>query len=692
MKKYKLEYVIPIMLALVGAFILIWKVPRLSDPHILQLVSSGEATQGRYICFHDLDMDGISERLNIYYNNSGNLAISISDIRTDGTINQFNLPGELTELGSTLDLHDMDGNGILDIFVCTEKNDSLFLSIIDDLFGHPTRYTSYFLDRINLYNDNADYHFIPGGITDLNGDSHPEYIFAVNGGHSLQPRRVYAIDASGNRVIRSPLSGAALGSVGFFDLDRDGREEILLNTVAPENFKFPVPFSDSISWLMVLDDSMEFYHPPAPMGPPPSWTSVEPFVHDGSNYLLVFHRFQEPGGEYSSTLTIYDHRMRPLRQRYHRGYKKGTMNLWRYPGRVQLSDIRLIRDKQVFTLDFNLDFADSIENEIPFRHRGGYMFDLDRDGTMEHVFLDAFRLCVFRENLVQSAAMDLRWEEHTPRILVSMIEQEGVDPRLFVQVGTDQFTYGYGNNRWYRYRALVYPGLFLLLFGIFYLLVLLQDRLVARRYERDRLISRLQLQTIRNQLDPHFTFNALNAVGSLIYKNEKDAAYLYLKGLTDLLRMVSGNASNVTWNLSDELTFVQKYLDIEKLRFGEKFEFRLEVEDDQLNHHQIPKMSVLTFVENAIKHGLRHKEGEWILSISVILLDGGLRIRIKDNGIGRAAAIKYRDESTGLGMEMMTAYFRQFSDATGKQASFTITDLFEDDRKASGTVIEISIT
>lgn len=692
MKKYKLEYLIPAMLALAGTFLLIWKVPRLSEAHTLHLLESGEATQGRFISYHDLNMDGFSERLNIYYNNSGNLAVSVSDIRTDGTINQFNLPGELTELGSTLDIHDLDGDGIMDIVVCTEKNDSLFLSIIDDLYGRPTRYTTYFLDRINLYNDNADYHFIPGGMTDLTGDSRPEYVFAVNGGHSLQPRRVYAIDAAEKRVIRSPVSGAALNALDLFDLDRDGRDEVLLNTVPPENFKFPFPFSDSISWLMVLDDSLGFYHPPVPMDPPPSWVSLEPFVHEDENYLLAFHRFQEPGGEYSSTLTIYDDQLCPLKQQYYRGYKKGTMNLWRYPGRVQLEDIRLIRDNKIYTLDFDLEFADSVENEVPFRYRGGYTHDLDRDGEMEYIFLDAFRLCVFRENLRQSSTQDLRWDEHTPRILVSVIEMEEAYPLLFLQVGTEQFTYRYGKNQWYLYRALVYPGIFLVLFGLFFMLILQQDRMVSRRYERERLISRLQLQSIRNQLDPHFTYNALNAVGSLIYKGEKDSAYLYLKGLTDLLRMVSGDASKVTWNLSDELGFVQRYLDIEKLRFGEKFEFMLDVEDELLNNHQVPKMSILTFVENAIKHGLRHKEGTWMLGVSVTRTNLGLKIMIRDNGIGRAAAVKYRSESAGSGIEMMEAYFRQFSEVTGNQASFRVTDLFETDQKPSGTVVEISIT
>ena len=148
--------------------------------------------------YFDLNGDGQSELFSIYYNSSGNLAISIASL-AKATINQFNLPGTLTELGPLLDLHDINRDGVFDIFVCTEKNDSLFLHIIDDLYGHPTRIKSYYLDPINQYNDNEDYLFVKGHLSDLTGDDNPEYLFAINGGYALQPRRVYAIDYRNNR-------------------------------------------------------------------------------------------------------------------------------------------------------------------------------------------------------------------------------------------------------------------------------------------------------------------------------------------------------------------------------------------------------------------------------------------------------------------------------------------------------------
>ncbi len=204
------------------------------------------------------------------------------------------------------------------------------------------------------------------------------------------------------------------------------------------------------------------------------------------------------------------------------------------------------------------------------------------------------------------------------------------------------------------------------------------------------LISMLQLQSINNQLDPHFTYNALNAVGSLIYKGEKELAYQYLKGLTDLLRLVSGDTTDVTWSLDDEISFVRKFLEIEKLRFREQFVYAIVI-GEGLGELKVPKLSILTFVENALKHGLHHKKDERRLDISAENSSGGLKIGIADNGIGRAAAEKHKEETSGNGIEMMMRYFNQFNEATGRKARFEISDLFKNENEPAGTLVEIYI-
>jgi anti-sigma regulatory factor (Ser/Thr protein kinase) len=691
MKKGKIIYFVPAVLALLTTLILVFAIQDLRVPYRLQLLETDKGKADEYYAYCDLNGDGRSEWLVIYYNSAGNLAITIRDTRTKGVINQFNFPGELTELGPFFDLQDIDANGILDILVCTENHDSLFLSLVDDIYSHPTQVTTFFLDPINRYNDNGDYHFTPGGLSDLNGDGSPEYVCAINGGHSLQPRRVYSIQFRTGQVTRSPLSGAAVIGVHLVDLNLDGRDEILLNTSAPENFKFHIPYRDSVNWLMVLDHTLDFYAPPVALFKS-KVRALIPCRFEGRTYLMLLQILVDPPDTNNSQLILFNDHLQPVVSRYFREDNRKTMDLWYGSGIPELEEVRLVRNDYLYHLNMNLQVTDSSRNKVEHGYGVDQVIDLDRDGNMEYVYMGDEQVLVYRDGLEDPVKADLSWVDRAPRFLISSINRSGENPILFIQIGNTRARLLYEQNPWFQYRALVYPGIFILMFGLLLAVFFAMDRLVARRYEKDRLISQLQLQSIKNQLDPHFTYNALNAVGSLIYTEEKDLAYLYLKGLTDLLRMVSGDAGSITWTLSEELDFVQKYLDIEKLRFRDRFQFQITVFEEPLKEQEIPKMSILTFVENSIKHGLRHKKDQWRLTLRIVREGEGVKIGISDNGIGRAAAVKYREDSTGQGIEMMRQYFRQFSEATGKNARFTVTDLFGEDRKAAGTLVEIMIT
>lgn len=680
---------IPAVVALMVTIGMILFIPALSSRYMLEVIDTELAEPDYYKYYYDLNGDGTSEVIFIYLNSSGNLAVSVANSNLN-TFNQFNLPGQLTTLGEVLDLQDVNADGVQDLILCTVKRDSLYLTIIDDLYSHPTFARHFFIERVNQFNDNGDLLFSKGKLTDLNRDGSPEYVFGINGGHALQPRCIYAVDYRNDSVFRSPLSGAAVTGFDAWDLDKDGAEEILLSTVAPENFKTPFPYNDSVSWLMVLDESLQFYKPPLMLNVSPSWVNLVPFQQEGKNFIMSYHRYWGTK-HHSSVISIYDDSIRLLKSRYFHDPERTPVQVWREPGGGELGNIKVLMGNGIYTVDFDIHFVDSVINESPFGYATQHPLDLDQDGESEYVTFSWNRIVIFRKDLTESAGVDFYLNERNPKFLISAIEQGNAHPILNVQAGREISRMKYYRNPWFRYRKVVYPGLFMIIFGLLYLVSLLQGKLIRRRYDRDRLLNKLQLQAIKNQLDPHFTFNALNAVGSLIYKEEKDLAYQYLKGLTDLLRMVSGDASDVTWLLSDELEFVRKYLEIEKLRFREKFNYRIEVGEERFYGFQIPKMSILTFVENAIKHGLKHRQDDRHLEITVYREGNGLKISIKDNGIGRTAAAKYADESTGNGIELMRLYFKQFGEATRKKAFFTITDLFEYDLKAAGTLVEIFI-
>jgi signal transduction histidine kinase len=672
MKRSSLEYIIPAILALAITILLVFTIPVFESQYALNLEETRIEEPHKYRYYADLDQDGESEIITLRYNTSENLAVNIATL-ANATLNQFNLPGDLPMIGATLDLDDISGDGRDDILVCSQRNDSMYLNVIDDPFGRPTRVRSFFLDPLNTFNDYNDYLFVAGGTSDLNGDGYPEYILGINGGHALQPRRIYAIDYRNNRIIRSPLSGTTVNGFTLFDLDKDGRDEILLNTIAPENFKEHIPFRDSVVWFMVLDDNLGFYRPPVPREHQPAWIQNLPFTHEGRNYILSVHRYRK-GELYYLEVSVYDKNLELVKRRT---FPPGVrFDPWRFGEGLDLKTLRLVNPHRIYTIGFDLEFLDSLVLGAPFNHNIAHPVDVDGDGEREYVFAGNYNITVYRSDLSSPVVHEYIWQERDPRILISAINRAGDPPRLVVQVERTKMFFRYTENSLYRLRFILYVISFLLWFGLFFLLGYLQNRLVERRYQKNRLINQLQIQTIRNQLDPHFIYNALNAMGSLIYKGEKEKAYLYLKGLSDLLRMVSTESDHTAWTLDNELDFVHKYLGIEKLRFREKFNFRVDVEEG-LGNQIIPKLCILTFAENAIKHGLRHKPDDRLLKVSAVTEGPGILITVRDNGIGREAAKLKSEEGTGRGIEMMKEYLALFSEATGRKARFRITDLFK---------------
>jgi len=689
MRRSSYEYIIPAVLALLITLGMIQYITALSTRYLLKVERTDVSEPDYFRHYHDLDGDGYSEIIELFYNSAENLAVKFRYL-SDATINQFNLPGKLVDGGAKLELHDINSDGLCDVFVCSEKNDTLYLSIIDGVFSNPTIARRFTLDPINPYNDNADYNYIPGGLRDLNGDGYAEYIMAINGGHSLQPRRIYAVDYHNDTILRSPRSAAAIHMLDFVDLDGDSRDEILVSTSATNNFKFEFPYMDTTAWLMVLDNKLNFYKPPVSLNDQLSFVELESFTYEGECYILVYQRYRS-GDKMYSQYGIYDDNYSLITTR--ELYRSMNMQIshWRDGEGTDLNSLKVVVNEMVYTMGFDLEFKDSLKRDIPrgFDHRWA-LLDLDRDGDLEYVYPSRENLVVLRSRLNHPALADINWSDNNSFSRISLIENGAAAPLLHIYQDTEQTWLSYRPNIWFKYRVLVYPLIFILLFGLFYFAGRLQNRLLRHRYEKDQLISQLQLQAIKNQLDPHFTYNALNAVGSLIYKGEKDLAYQYLKGVTDLLRMVSGDAADVCWTLAEELEFVYKFLEIEKLRFREKFEFTVK-EEESLREFQVPKLSVLTFVENALKHGLRHKVDDRKLEIIVSSPGGGLKIGIRDNGVGRKASIKYREVKSGKGIKIMKKYFKQFNEASGRKARFEITDLLVGDEEAAGTLVEIYI-
>lgn len=160
-------------------------------------------------------------------------------------------------------------------------------------------------------------------------------------------------------------------------------------------------------------------------------------------------------------------------------------------------------------------------------------------------------------------------------------------------------------------------------------------------------LAEVEMKALRAQMNPHFLFNSLNAIKYYVLKRSKEKAAEYLTDFARLIRLVLNNSSQPIISLEKEMEALELYIRIERLRFDEKFDYKLDIDPSiDLAAIAIPPLLIQPFVENAIWHGLMHKKEErGLLAISIQKSDQGISFIIEDNGIGRQRAEEVKSKS-----------------------------------------------
>lgn len=209
--------------------------------------------------------------------------------------------------------------------------------------------------------------------------------------------------------------------------------------------------------------------------------------------------------------------------------------------------------------------------------------------------------------------------------------------------------------------------------------------------EKEKKLTELRLLSLQNQMDPHFVFNVLTSLSSVILNDDKLQANTILNRFSVLIRNLVQSSDKTTRSLEDEIDFVKNYLELQKLRFNNRFDYSLMVDKEVDNMLKVPKMVIQTYVENAVKHGLYHLKGKGVLQISITKSEKCLKIEVEDNGIGRQKAAEINTHSTGKGMKIMKQYFDVFNERNQEKISFEIADLTDENQQPRGTRVTIKI-
>jgi sensor histidine kinase YesM len=158
-------------------------------------------------------------------------------------------------------------------------------------------------------------------------------------------------------------------------------------------------------------------------------------------------------------------------------------------------------------------------------------------------------------------------------------------------------------------------------------------------------------------MNPHFVFNSLNSIKSLINKNDNEKAAGYLSTFSKLIRTLFQNSDKREVSLYEELETCKLYTQLERMRFGDKVEFVFDVDETiDLKDFKVPALILQPFIENAIWHGLMPKETGGKITIEVKRIEDTIQCIIDDNGIGRELSMKNKPpyetphQSKGIGL------------------------------------------
>lgn len=210
-------------------------------------------------------------------------------------------------------------------------------------------------------------------------------------------------------------------------------------------------------------------------------------------------------------------------------------------------------------------------------------------------------------------------------------------------------------------------------------------------------LAEVEMKALRAQMNPHFIFNSLNSVQKFILKNDSFSASQYLTKFSRLIRLILDHSNQNYVLLQNEIDLLKIYIEIEDLRFDKNFDYEISIDENiETDSIQIPSMIIQPFIENAIWHGLLHKETKGKLILQFKKSDSDcIKVIIEDNGIGREKAAELKSKQLlkkkSYGMQITENRIEILNKTQNQSTICNVYDLKDNKNQAIGTKIEIII-
>ena len=208
-------------------------------------------------------------------------------------------------------------------------------------------------------------------------------------------------------------------------------------------------------------------------------------------------------------------------------------------------------------------------------------------------------------------------------------------------------------------------------------------------------IAASEMKALRSQMNPHFLYNSLNAIRLFVLKNDSDNADKYLVKFARLMRLILDNSRQEWVTLTSELEQLTLYLELEQLRFDNLFQFSITTDPAlPLETTTIPPMIIQPYIENAILHGMAHKQSTGCIRVNIEHKADHLNCTVDDNGVGRERAQMLKNQSSthqSVGLRVTEDRLQLIGQRSGQAAGVTIIDNYDDRQQATGTRVVIQL-
>lgn len=678
----------PAFISLLIWGVIIFFIPHVFSKYKIKHLKDEYGMINTYYYYVDLDSDGNSERISFDLNDTPQTKIIVS--KNGRVMNQYNLRFQ-PPVENYFYTNDFNSDGYSECYIFTLNDDSIFLNIIDPVKGRQILIADRFIDSWKQAPTTINEpYFKVAGMTTGEKSGMKDLLFFITTGYSLKPRKVYRYDIFNDSLIKSPESGAVIIDCIIADINNDHSPEYLADITATGNYDENYPFSDHYTWLMILDKNLKFLFQPVKISDDPATVSLSELKNGKNSYIVAFNDYFG-SDNFSSTMSLFSSHGELLAQKPVAG-NEPTFSTIIPNKKNNYRTFFLLKDR--LTRIEEVDTALNIVNKMTIPgidiSNFKYFLDADGDGKNEIIFLgtDKNSLVIVQEDF----RFPVTWEfyrgkiEH-PKISVCHYSEE--KPQLYLQFSDHGEYISFRRNALFFFKYPIFFCLYFIVLALITAIFRIQRYRLEIKLETERKIAGLQMKAIKNQVDPHFTLNILNAIGSL-YANEKDrgkADYIFGK-YAKLIRQTVISSDKIIVPLSDELDFIRNYLDLEKFRRDDSFSYSIETDQGIDSLLKVPRMLIYTFVENAAKYGISNRSQKGNIKIAVCKNGSVCLISVEDNGPGLQTNGD-SNHGTGKGLVIVRDLIELYFRLEKIKISYTLENKIGPDGNISGTLATI---